>query len=93
MIERLLPHTHRAKDKPERTILKIFTYRLFIIILDFTIIYFFTKQIKVAIGFLIISNVYTSIAYYLHECYWNNVKWGRLIYKKEIKNMDNNENK
>ena len=91
MIERLLPHTHRAKDKLERSILKTITYRLIIIILDFFFIYFFTGQVKIAIGFMVISNFYTTIAYYLHERYWNNIKWGRIIYKKNTKNEDHQE--
>lgn len=91
MLERLLPHTHRAKDKLERSILKTITYRLFIIILDFLFIYVLTKQIKVAVVFMVVSNIYTTVAYYIHERYWNNVKWGRLIYKKNTSSESHKE--
>ncbi len=91
MIERLLPHTHRAKEKYQRSLVKTISYRLIIIVLDFLFIYFFTKQINVTIKFLIVSNIYTSFAYYLHERYWNNVKWGRIIYKKNLKVEEHQE--
>lgn len=86
MIERLLPFTHRAKEIQERSIVKTISYRLLIIVIDFLFIYCFTKQIKVALAFLIVSNVYTTLAYYLHERFWDNIKWGKSIYKKTIVN-------
>ena len=29
-----------------------------------------------AAGFMIISNIYTTVAYFLHERVWSGVKWG-----------------
>ena len=82
MIERLLPHTHRAKEIFQRSIMKTISYRLIIIVLDFFFIYLFTRQVKVAVGFMIVSNIYTTLAYYFHERFWDNIKWGKFIYKK-----------
>jgi uncharacterized membrane protein len=60
-----------------RSLVKAITYRLLIIALDITFIYLLTRSLDIALGFMIISNVYTSIAYYLHERIWNKVGWGK----------------
>jgi uncharacterized membrane protein len=82
MIEKLLPETHHATETFRRSILKTISYRLVILILDFTTIYIFTGKIKVALGFMIVSNVYTTLAYFFHERIWDKIKWGKIIYKK-----------
>jgi len=59
-----------------RSVVKAVTYRVLIMSLDFATIYLFTGAIRVALGFMIASNVYTSIAYFLHERAWSRVAWG-----------------
>lgn len=56
---------------------KAITYRVFIVCLDFTAIYIFTHKVDVAIGFMIASNVYTTVGYFLHERLWARISWGR----------------
>jgi adenylylsulfate kinase len=63
---------------------KTISYRVIIIILDFTTIYLFTGRLKVALGFTVVSDLYTTIAYYFHERFWDKIKWG----KKTINNFD-----
>jgi len=82
MIEKLLPNIHHSNETLSRSILKTISYRVVILILDFVSIYLFTGQIKVALGFMIISNVYTTIGYFFHERIWDRIKWGKIIYKK-----------
>jgi len=48
-----------------------------IIVLDVTAIYLFTGRLDIALGFMLISNIYTSIAYYFHERIWNKIGWGK----------------
>ena len=60
----------------KRSLAKAVTYRIVIIILDFTVIYFLTGRVDVALGFMVISNVYTTAAYFVHERIWNRIKWG-----------------
>jgi adenylylsulfate kinase len=48
-----------------------------IIILDFTVVYLLTGRVETALGFMLISNIYTSIAYYFHERIWNAINWGK----------------
>jgi adenylylsulfate kinase len=60
----------------KRSIVKAITYRVFIVCLDFTAIYLFTHKIDVALGFMIVSNVYTTVGYVLHERLWARIRWG-----------------
>ena len=61
-----------------RSLIKTITYRVAILILDFSVIYLLTKKIEVAFGFMIASNIYTSIGYYFHERAWDGVEWGKI---------------
>ena len=60
----------------KRSVVKAVTYRVVIMVLDFGTIYLFTKQVKVALGFMIASNVYTTLAYFGHERLWARIRWG-----------------
>lgn len=46
-------------------------------ILDFSIIYLFTRRVDVSLAFMLISSAYTLLAYYVHERFWNGVSWGK----------------
>ena len=81
MIEKLLPDRHHAEETIRRSIVKTISYRAVILILDFTAIYLFTGKVKVAIGFMIVSNIYTTIGYFIHERIWDKIKWGKIINK------------
>lgn len=61
----------------KRSLTKAITYRAIIIVLDVTVIYLLTGRLDIALGFMIISNTYTSIAYYIHERLWNRISWGK----------------
>lgn len=63
-------------EKWKRSLVKAVSYRLVIMCLDFTAIKLFTGRSDVAVGFVILSNVYTTVAYFLHERMWNRIKWG-----------------
>lgn len=60
----------------KRSIVKALTYRGVIVCLDFLAIYLFTGKIEVAIGFMIVSNLYTTVGYFVHERIWARVRWG-----------------
>ena len=66
-----------VKEKATRSLAKAISYRIIIIILDFTVVYLLTGRFDIAFGFMVISNVYTTIAYYIHERIWNKIRWGR----------------
>jgi uncharacterized membrane protein len=82
MIEKLLPEIHHATETLPRSIVKTVTYRVIILILDFASIYIFTGQVKIALGFMIVSNINSTLGFFFHERIWDKIKWGKIIYKK-----------
>jgi len=82
MIEKLLPNKHHIEETLRRSVVKTISYRVTILILDFVCIYLFTGKMEIALGFMIVSNVYTTIAYFFHERIWGKIQWGKVIYKK-----------
>jgi uncharacterized membrane protein len=82
MIEKLLPTPHHSGETLRRSVVKTVSYRVVILILDFTSIYIFTGKIKIAFGFMIVSNVYTTIGYFFHERIWDRIKWGKVTPSK-----------
>jgi uncharacterized membrane protein len=40
------------------------------------VVYILTRKTDVALGFMIISNIYTSVGYFLHERIWARIRWG-----------------
>jgi adenylylsulfate kinase len=66
--------TQRATRK--RSIVKALTYRIVIVCLDFLAIYLFTGKVEVALGFMVVSNIYTTVGYFLHERFWARIRWG-----------------
>ena len=59
-----------------RSITKAITYRGIIVCLDFIVVYLLTGKIVVAAVFMIVSNIYTTVAYFLHERVWAGITWG-----------------
>lgn len=59
-----------------RSVTKAVTYRVIIMCMDFITIYVLTGTLKMAVGFMIISNIYTTVAYFVHERVWARIKWG-----------------
>jgi uncharacterized membrane protein len=64
----------RASKK--RSFTKAITYRAIIVCLDFLTVYLLTGKVTTATTFMIVSNIYTSVGYFLHERIWANIKWG-----------------
>jgi uncharacterized membrane protein len=60
----------------KRSMVKAITYRVVIVVPDFTVIYLLTRRVDVAVGFTVISNIYTTVAYFAHERIWNRIQWG-----------------
>ena len=60
----------------KRSLVKALTYRVIIVCLDFLAIYLFTHKVDVALGFMIVSNIYTTVGYFVHERLWERIRWG-----------------
>jgi uncharacterized membrane protein len=65
----------RAETR-KRSVVKALTYRVAIVCLDFLAIYIFTHKVEVALGFMIVSNIYTTVGRFLHERIWARIRWG-----------------
>lgn len=59
-----------------RSVVKAITYRGIIVCLDFLVIYLLTGKMVTAAAFMIVSNIYTTVAYFLHERVWAGIRWG-----------------
>ncbi|MEM4389065.1 MAG: DUF2061 domain-containing protein [Candidatus Micrarchaeia archaeon] len=68
---------HHFKEHWLRSLVKTITYRLAILILDFAVVYLLTGRLEIAAWFMLASNTYTSIGYYLHERIWDKIAWGK----------------
>jgi uncharacterized membrane protein len=83
-----MPAERRASS-PKSSIVKALTYRVFIVCLDFAVIYLFTHKVQVALGFVIVSNLYTTVGYFLHERLWARIEWGtREMTKPDPRSID-----
>jgi len=65
-----------TRPSRKRSITKALTYRVVIICLDFAVIYLLTGKATIAAGFMVVSNVYTTVGYILHERIWARTTWG-----------------
>jgi uncharacterized membrane protein len=66
----------RDRATRKRSIVKAITYRGVIVCLDFLVIYLLTGKARTAAGFMVISNIYTTVGYFLHERVWAGIGWG-----------------
>ena len=60
----------------KRSIVKAISYRFLILCLDFATVYLLTGAIHLALWFMVVSNIYTTVGYFLHERVWARVQWG-----------------
>lgn len=70
---------HQTKDSFKRSLVKSIGYRFIIVTLDFITVYIFTGKVNIAVGFMLVSNAYTTLIYFLHERIWARIKWGKQI--------------
>ena len=61
-----------------RSLAKAITYRLIVMCADAVAIYLLPGRWRVAAGFMIASNLYTTVLYFLHERAWTHIGWGRI---------------
>ena len=79
-VARLDPITtsmHLRGGGVKRSIVKAVTYRVVIVCLDFLAVYLMTGKTAIALGFMVVSNLYTTVGYFVHERIWARISWGR----------------
>ena len=70
-------NANAARVTGRRSLAKAVTYRLIVMCADAAAIYLLTGQWRVAAGFMVVSNIYTTVLYFLHERAWARIRWGR----------------
>lgn len=60
----------------KRSLTKALTYRVLVMCMDFVTIYLLTRTVRMATTFMIVSNLYTTVGYFLHERMWARIQWG-----------------
>lgn len=64
-------------EKSERSLVKTISYRILIVISTFVVTYLLTREIKLTIEITAIANIINTILYFLHERFWNKIRWGK----------------
>lgn len=67
----------------QRPIAKATTYRMIAMCMDFAAIYPFTGKVRDAIGLMIASNVYTTVAYVIHDRAWARATWAPWAHRRQ----------
>ena len=65
-----------ATASGRRSLIKALTYRVVVMTADFVAILLFTRTLKIALGFMVVSNLYAAVLYFLHERAWSHIAWG-----------------
>jgi adenylylsulfate kinase len=55
---------------------KAIAYRSIIVCLDFLVVYLLTGKLVTAAAFMLVSNIYTTVAYFFYERVWARIQWG-----------------
>lgn len=69
-------------ETKKRMATKALTFRFVILVADGIVVYAITRELQLALTVMVVRNVFAMALYYLHEEYWNKIKWG---YKKSKK--------
>ena len=70
------------KENVSRSLVKSITFRILIILSDSIVIYLITKRFDTTVSLIIISNLASTVIYFIHERIWTKIHWGK--YKIEI---------
>lgn len=57
--------------------MKSLTFRTIVILADLTVMYIITRHVGVTIALTVLTNIVSTMLYYLHERAWNNISWGK----------------
>lgn len=63
------------RESSSRSIVKSVSYRILSITADSVAAYFFTRDVALSAGIVILVNGYSTILYYFHERVWAHIHW------------------
>jgi len=73
-------HIH-FRERPSRSLAKAVTFRVLVLISDFTVIFIITGKIELTATIVIASNIASTFIYYFHERAWNHIHFGKYLHK------------
>ena len=66
-------------DTVKRSVVKATLFRILTIISDTIIVLALTHRYDLAVGFVVLTNLASTLLYYFHERVWSYVPWGRSV--------------
>lgn len=72
-----MPTKKSFADSIKRSAVKALTFRITIIVADTVITFALTHRYDITIGFVVFTNLASTLLYYFHERIWANINWGR----------------
>lgn len=64
-------------EKSKRSLVKTITFRIVVTTADFFVIYWLTGKWEAAAPLVILTNLDSTVLYFLHERIWNKIHWGK----------------
>lgn len=77
-IRKLSFYHDSSVETMKRSVVKMITYEIIILSLNFIVVYLITGRARIAFGFVVISSIYTMLSYFLHDRIWDSIKWGKV---------------
>ena len=78
LLKPILNSSRQQGASAKRSVVKALTYGFVLGCLDFVVLYLFTRKTAVALGFIVVSNIYTTICYFIYERIWVRITWGKI---------------
>ena len=78
LLKPILNPSHQQGASAKRSVVKALTYGVLLGCLDFVVLYLLTRKTAVALGFIVVSNIYTTICYFIYERIWVRITWGKI---------------
>ncbi len=60
-----------------RSLVKTVIWRILATLITWGVVYFFTRQLTDSLKITLVAAFLSMFAYYIHERFWNKIKWGK----------------
>jgi uncharacterized membrane protein len=67
----------KSYEKAHRSVVKAITNRALSLISDFTLVTYITGKPTDTLHIIVMTNISSTILYFVHERIWNHIDWGR----------------
>lgn len=67
----------KTQETVNRSLAKTISWRLLVLVIDFSIAYLFTKNVDLSSKLAVAKLIVASVFYFFHERFWNKLTWGK----------------